>query len=505
MKALLRFVPPRAALPPLAELLVAGGDARLKLEPPSALNRYGCGPTPRLGGVSYASSTASSISERGLRRAQDIWHRLADAGCDALVEEARGELAHLLGLGASGAAIVFAPSGTDAALAALGVARALDDRPLVTILAAADETGSGARHACAGRHFSPLTARGRAVVAGETVAGLGESVTALALNLRDAGGALREADEIDREMVTVVARAVAGGDRVLLFAMDHSKLGHRSPSAECLDQIRGRFGASVQIVLDACQARIGTSRLRRHLDCGDMVLITGSKFFTGPPLSGALLVPPALGERLEEAAGWPAGLGDYAVAGDFPPSWRGVRAAFGGFENPGQLLRWGAALAEMRAYLAQPLCERLIALDEFAGAVAATMASFEELIPLAERAEHLAADEEFPPRTIFPFLVRKGASVLSVESCAALCRALNRDVSGVLPATLSRRERELAALPCHIGQPVAIGGGRARGALRISASARLIGETALPGPRIALVLEKLRLLLRHHDAIARAF
>ena len=47
----------------------------------------------------------------------------------------------------------------------------------------------------------------------------------------------------------------------------------------------------VMIVIDACQARLGRARIRWYLERGFPVLLTGSKFFTGAPFSGALLVP----------------------------------------------------------------------------------------------------------------------------------------------------------------------------------------------------------------------
>ena len=43
--------------------------------------------------------------------------------------------------------------------------------------------------------------------------------------------------------------------------------------------------------------RLGRTRLQKYLDRGYLVLVTGSKFFTGPPFSGALLVPSALAQE----------------------------------------------------------------------------------------------------------------------------------------------------------------------------------------------------------------
>ncbi|SAY46840.1 hypothetical protein KRIGEM_03199 [Komagataeibacter rhaeticus] len=54
-------------------------------------------------------------------------------------------------------------------------------------------------------------------------------------------------------------------------------------------------------VVDACQARLDPLRVRAYLDMGWMVMVTGSKFCTGPPFCGALLLPAGVRRRLEGA------------------------------------------------------------------------------------------------------------------------------------------------------------------------------------------------------------
>src|ERR1700687_1504849 len=49
---------------PLNRLLGSGGDARLAIYPASGINGYGCQPFPCPETLSFASSTATSISER---------------------------------------------------------------------------------------------------------------------------------------------------------------------------------------------------------------------------------------------------------------------------------------------------------------------------------------------------------------------------------------------------------------------------------------------------------
>ena len=54
------------------------------------------------------------------------------------------------------------------------------------------------------------------------------------------------------------------------------------------------------------------SELNSFLDDGAMVLVTGSKFYQGPPFSGALLIPPALNAALSAATNNVDNAGAYA-------------------------------------------------------------------------------------------------------------------------------------------------------------------------------------------------
>ena len=498
--------PAAAALPSLETLLVSGGDARLSVDPISGLNAYGCRPAPRPEAIDFASSTASSISAHAWLRAERVRQEIESGGsayCESAQAAARAELARLLGLDRE-ASIVYAPSGTDAALLALAVARMIGGgEPLVSIIAAADETGRGMRNACLGRHFDERTSRGLGVASGEIIAGFAD-VRGIPVPVHDAAG-MRPQEATDQEVLVAIERAVAAGRRVVLYAMDHSKLGAACPSGPCLEHIATTFGAAVQIVIDACQTRIGRRSLLRHLARGRMVLITGSKFFAGPPLSGAMLLPPALAARIADVREVPPGVRHYSRAGDWPSGLARVRAALDPAPNVGQLLRWSAALEEMAAFYAVPPPHRADALLGFAAAVPRTMAAFEEFSLLPDATTHDRLDTEFSVRTIFPFTVRTADGLLSPEACGKLYRALNCDVRPMLPPLMGA-ERGIAARPCHIGQPVAVGDPRApAGALRVSASARLVHEDTGLAERLEQVFAKLRLLLRHRDSIERAF
>jgi hypothetical protein len=465
---------------PLDHLLGGGGDPRLSLDAASGVNGYGCRPFPCPDTLSFASSTATSISQRAYERTQAAREALMqsaiasgiDAAFDARIEAMRGELKACLGL--AGADVVFSPSGTDSQLQALWLARALLGSELTTVIVAADQTGSGTVETARGNHFSAATAQGSRVRKGEPIAGLAHSVTSVTLPLLDVAGEFRTPAETDAQVLGAIEQAIVNGGNVLLQIMDSSKLGWRAPSKACLDEIAARWPDRVQVVVDACQMRLGRPRLQHYLDRGYMVIVTGSKFFTGPPFSGALLVPTNLSDVLDAVPAVAPGLCDYSSRSDWPMHWRSLRSHFPIRANFGQWLRWEAALEEIRAYYELPDEFRTRALKGFGDEVQRIIASSPslDLLPPQQRPEHDSLDdEELTQPTIFAFVIRHNGRALALDDCRKIYRALARDVR--LDVSTEGRDPDVAAQICLIGQPVVLGG---RGALRICAGARLVTE-----------------------------
>jgi hypothetical protein len=52
------------------------------------------------------------------------------------------------------------------------------------------------------------------------------------------------------------------------------------------------------VVVDACQGRFRDSMLNKLIEDESIVLITGSKFYRGPPFSGAVVVPAKIMNQL---------------------------------------------------------------------------------------------------------------------------------------------------------------------------------------------------------------
>lgn len=505
---------------PLDTLLVSGGDSRLALDPRDRVNAYGCAASPEPEIWNFASSTASTISQAAYDRAalarEQLMHKClfdeVEVAFDARCEDMRDELRGHLQLSPR-VDVVFSPSGTDSQLHALFLARTMLGARPVTIVVGADQTGSGTIHTSRGHHFSAMTASGFAVRKDGAVAGLAGASLAVPL-LETAPGIAMRADADDAVLHAVEA-TIAQGAPVLLQIMDSSKLGWRAPSAACLDEIARRWPRKVQIVVDACQARLGRRRLRSYLDRGFMVLITGSKFFGGPAFSGALLVPKGLSRSLDQVEGIVPGILDYAGRCDWPMAWTTLRSRFERRPNFGQWLRWEAALAEIGSYYAVPGAFRAQMLAELAAGIGGMIASSPSLrsAPIAANMAD-ADDEELAQATIFPFTLLRDGKPVKIAETGDVQRALARDMNEAISGNAA--DRQTAALRCLIGQPVRLErqGETPQALLRLCVGARLVTEAWSPDAaearrnvqqvldRIARVLVKIELLLDRGAAAA---
>jgi hypothetical protein len=404
---------------------------------------------------------------------------------DTRVEAMRHRLKAYLGLSRANTEVVFSPSGTDCQLQALFLARALLGPALTTIVVAADQTGSGTADTARGRHFSAATASGNRVRKGQPIAGLAGSIASVALRSFDDAGECYPPAESDSLVLGAVESAIAGGSNVLLQIMDSSKLGWRLPSDRCLDEIVARWPGRVQIVVDACQMRLGRPRLQQYLNRGYMVIVTGSKFFTGPAFSGALLIPAGLSPALGAVTEVASGLSDYSSRSDWPMNWTSLRSGFPVRQNFGQWLRWEAALEEIRTYYSVPDAFRMLALTTFRQGVERIIASSPSLRLLPPQpgpARGGAGDEELAQPTIFPFVIQRGDRVFSAADCGKIYRALARNA-----ASNGHADPAFAAKICLVGQPVALGeaGRDPIAALRVCAGARLVTEAWSPNENTA--------------------
>jgi hypothetical protein len=531
-------------LGPVEAILETGGDVRLRVDPASGLNAYGSSHRPRPWAITFASSTASSISERGYLGAEATRRRVTLA---ALAGQARSALAAEIAAAKAGigdyyglapdAEVVLAASGTDGELYALALALLHPGgKDLTNLLIAPEETGSGVPLAAVGKHFAIDTSRGTTVDKGTLIEGFSPRTRLATVRVREPDGSVRSPAAVDADCAQEVAGALAAGRRAMLHLLDVSKTGLLAPTVDCVRAIGARHGNEVDVVVDACQARVTPETLRGYIDAGWMVLVTGSKFFTGPPFAGAVLVPAAIAGRLRQGM-LPAGLAAYAGRFEWPSD-AAAAASLPDGGNYGLLLRWRAALAEMQAFAAVPAERRRAILRRFTASVQDMIAANADLRIIGVPALARTAAPEDGTRTgpetsaqdwdslgtILSFCVLGPADdhgvrlPIAVADARQIYQWLNADLLPALGPFLAVGQQELASCKCHIGQPAPVSapGGAVTGALRISAGARLVsGEPSHAGldeqrrldkeiASVQTILDKISLIVRHRERLRAA-
>ena len=495
-----------------ARMLAEGGDARIALSS-AGVNRYGCAPRPDAALIAFGSCTASVVSAPAFAAATTLHARLLarPQRYRDEVERLRHDLLVLSGAaGVPGTQAVLGASGTDLHLFAAHLAARDRGAPLQAVMAQAAETGSGVAAALSALHFGSRTCQGERVVEGAPV-GAASLRAPAGVRLRHADGSLRDADAVDADFAAHAQRIVRSGGRCLLVLTDVSKTGLIAPSPECALRLQAAFGDRLDVLVDACQFRIAPATLRGYLAHGFMVAITGSKFITGPAFSGALLLPPELAER---AGTLPLqALRGYSTLPDWPRRWPAA-AALDDAANGGLLLRWEAALTELRRFRAVPPPAIETFLRDWGRAVADRIAHDPcfAALPVAPLVRATSPSEGDWDRlqTIFPFVVLRAraggrSQPMGADETARLYRRLQPS-EGALP-TLAP-ERRPRALRVQLGQPVPCGSsiGAPVSALRICASARWVADAAGSPQgtghavrRAMLALDRLALLARQLD------
>lgn len=524
-------------LPSTARILASGGDERLDGQAGNGLNRYGVGSLPRPEVLAFASSTASDPSPRGFAAARAArlalvralardWPDKAAmaATVAATVMETKAFLAGFFGVD-SPDHVILAASGTDCAMAATAVC-ALRGSPVTIVLPGAEETGSGVPQAARGRHFASRTAHGVAVEKDGVVEGFSPRTVCVPVAVREADGARRTACDVLADCTVHIEQAIRMGRRVLLYVLDVSKTGLVMPDIAGVEALCQRFPGQVDVLVDGCQARFLPEQAGAFLRRGWAVMVTGSKFYAGPTFCGALLLPRRWRARLAgegegQHVGLPPGLADYAWRTEWPaaPATACLPEGF----NAGLFLRWQGACAEMAAFAATPERERQHRLDLFLSGVAKALNAcpMVRLLPATQAGE---AGHWMWEDSILTFLVLAPSAreadhvrpaVLDMERSRRLHRWLQADLSPYVPdGPQAAGLRALVALPCHVGQPVALPCAQAlggvAGALRIAASARHVTageadaatETAALVRDVGQVLGKLVFVLDHWESIA---
>ncbi|MDK1494406.1 hypothetical protein QN219_31150 [Sinorhizobium sp. 7-81] len=475
-------------LPSTYELLAKGGDERIELDRRAMTNKYGCRTIPDSGLIAFGSATASTISEAGFNAADEVRIRLLEAlqtrePAEIYLEEIsrlRSEFADLCGLtNLRGLEMIVSPSGTDAHMVA---ARLVDESAKIgtlAIMVQSTETGSGIAVALKGTKIN-----------------LTKTIDVELIDIRATDSSLRSIAVIDDELEAMVTTAVARYDRILITLTDVSKTGILAPCPRRALDLKRRWPDVIEILVDASQFRLAPSTLQSYLTANCFVVITGSKFVNGPAFSAMLLVPEAAACRLMTQSVNPA-LGITSLQSEWPQHWNGIRS-LPNSSNFGLLLRWDAALADLRAFRNIPEQDVETVVHAFHDAIVSALGHTQQFDlleqPSLQRRPFAEGTTWDQVQTIFPFLLfdidRKGKRTpLSTEKTKKIYHQMKVEIG---PGA-GRADQPISSFRCELGQPVSCGElqGTSVAALRLSLSARLIVKAVEEGDRgVASLIEQ---------------
>ncbi len=479
---------------PCEQLLATDGDSRLHVDRDIGLNTYGCSPRPRPWAITFSSCTASSVSDVAYQEAEwlrqellcDAWRGRLIERCGQELQRIREDIVATLHLDNAGVTVMLTPSGTDCELYATYFTIGSDESEVCNIVISSTEIGSGTVHAAAGHHFDEVSPLGGVVESGVPLQGFPSDLVEVSLlELRHEDGTLRSAEDLDATVQSMVKKALSQGKRVLVHLLDCSKTGVGAPSLGAVRQLREQNPESVFVVVDAAQMRIGRVALKRYLEAGFMVLITGSKFFTGAPFAGGMLIPSMVADKILDFSPLAEGFSDYSTRMDLPKEWYQLTGSLRENPNIGLLLRWQTALWEMRAFFSVDAEKRYNTIDTFGRNILRMIGENPDLeLVMApphyrEHSEGVLCWDQLP--SIFTFVIYRhdpevGKRLLTYDEARYAYQCLNMDIARFLPLKASDRENELARKRCHIGQPVRIHNDNDQwiAALRIAAGARLV-------------------------------
>jgi len=511
---------------PTEYLLMSGGDLRLNIDEVELLNKYGCRPFPRPDAFTFASSTATSVSNFAFDKTDKVRSILIGNSLKNGFKNATIEFSELLKSNLhkifklnDACEIIFSPSGTDSSLQIAAITQIISDKEITHVLVASDETGSGVPSALKGCHFENTTALNFPVKKDDKIEGF-RDIDLIKIPFRDENGELKSSDQLDTEVFNAISETNRLGRHVVLHAMDQSKLGYQSPSEEMIKNLDTLDNLSMQIIVDGSQLRLDPKDINNYLNKGYIVTITGSKYFTGPPYAGALILPESVSKLINSVKNTlPEGLTQYYNHSDWPTSWYCSKDLSEGF-NYGSYMRWNAAIVEMDRYYKTPILYRNMGIEMFCNFVEDSVKDATFLEPLygEETKTNTYNSEEFGIRnirTIFPFFILKNNEALSIDNVKKLYTLLNSDISDQFEDA-SLEIIRLAAQKCHTGQAVNVKYNHKTesAVLRISLGARVISESWVNRDvslffrnieaqmnQVTVIIKKIELILSHPELL----
>jgi len=274
-------------------------------------------------------------------------------------EEIRNRLFAVLDISNEEANIVFTPSGTDAETMICEIMLHHSNKPLTNIVIAPLEVGSGTVLAAGGLRFSSITPDGNIGEIGSPInERVSKNVGVIRFSLRDVDGGLSNVETMPTRILNEIDSAHESNRYVILHMVAGTKTGVHAPETVFLNEIEESQMGDIIIVVDAAQGRFSRTGFREMISRGRIVILTGSKFFGGPPFSGAIFVP----KNIEIQEVWKDDMSVLFEQHCIPEQ---NESPFGESPRLGFFLRWCIAIDMIERYYSIPKSSRTKILQWF--------------------------------------------------------------------------------------------------------------------------------------------
>jgi len=386
--------------------IVKGGDERITLKE-NGLNKYHGNPLLYESVFNRGSCTMSNLNIDSKRAVDKMLKKLQNEDYDKLLNQQQNQLKKLIDIDLSDHFDIFyAPSGSDLCYYPIMFSRIIKpDQSIFSVVTCPEELGTGSNTAIKGEYFFG-TNQFEENVDKNSIIHNEIKIEQHAFSARDIDGnilnhksdILHKIEEKSKEN-QVIANLV---------------IGSKSGIVDNISMIP-RANEDCFWVIDVCQMRTTQKLINKLISLNCMVMLTGSKFYQSPPFCGALLVPKTISSKL-------VNITDEAVApflkifstSDIPLSHPKLRSKFRHNENYGTLLRWEAAVSEMKLLSFYGEDMVTMAVDRWNAFIISQLqikSDFFELMP----------DQKFTNRSIVSFNVKqKDGSLLSDEQLRKL-------------------------------------------------------------------------------------
>lgn len=482
----------------MADLLISGGDSRLDLNE-EGVNYIMTTPLPQPRLVVRSTSTGATISRENYASCKAMAASIAAgersfASHMAAVHDRLRELMDLC----EGVSLVTVPSGSDCEFVPVLAAQLMQGpgRSIVNILTGAGEVGSSSALAAGGFVYKDGVPSGRGLRQGDAIEGF-SPVEVMEIGLRDSlTGRMYYREALWKEPLLAKLRETDG--IVIFHILESSKMGNVLDILEDVKALKREWGDRLLVAVDACQSRANRQRIQEYLDAECLVMITGSKFYEGPPFSGVTLIPQGISERLAATPrdAIPTGLQDFITRFDVSGPMTSLSEAFGDWKNIGLLLRWNCALNNWGAFHRIPEERRNALIQDWVSGFFSLVEPYPDLILFEGGEIHSWTKGE--RNTIISLKIIGNRRLLPNDVLKDIHKAMARPIMEPPSGSLTDAQRKALERPFLIGQPVHLG---RFSVLRVACGAELVVKMDRNGvdaelENDAVMLEKLSLLAR---------